>query len=305
MGDALSECVQAALVATVAQLDTSKLAKVKIVVERPRGVPAGRITVVAHARAPQSELHEKICAATGGKAAGEKPSQRSGGRSSSLRSSADAGRQQQRRETRQQQSREEESNPPQSRRARRWLKLQRKWRARRLVAFAQIFYSGILRRFARRAHEQRLVAMRRLASMPAMVAMRAAKEMAAAPAAAAPSAAVDGAVPQAPHGCSELGLRPRDEEAAGSAAAVGKRRARPSRAARLTSSPEAQVFYAAIRRANPDWDQAAVAKAVSTILATDDAAAQQEILLAITASDEEWAADRAARGGGASSSGGA
>ena len=131
-------------------------------------------------------------------------------------------------------------------------------------------------------------------------------------------------MPQAPLGNSVLGWRPRDEEAADSEVAVGKRRARPSRAARLASSPEAQVFYAAIRRAKAasggllllllllpceprptDWAQAQVAKAVSTILATDDAAAQQEILLAITASDEEWAADRAARGGGASSSGGA
>ena len=58
------------------------------------------------------------------------------------------------------------------------------------------------------------------------------------------------------------------------------------------------------RRANPDWDQAQVDRAVSTILNTDDAGAQQEILLAITASDEEWAAERAARGGDASSSGG-
>ena len=60
----------------------------------------------------------------------------------------------------------------------------------------------------------------------------------------------------------------------------------------------------AIRRANPDWDQAQVDRAVSTILNTDNAGAQREILLAITASDEEWAAERAARGGDASSSGG-
>ena len=70
-------------------------------------------------------------------------------------------------------------------------------------------------------------------------------------------------------------------------------------------SPDFQTLAVAIRRAKPDWDQAQVDRAVSTILEMGDAEAQRTTLLAITASDEEWAADRAAHGGGASSSGGA
>ena len=41
MGDALSECVEAALAAAVSKLDTSKLKKVEVIVTQPRGVPAG------------------------------------------------------------------------------------------------------------------------------------------------------------------------------------------------------------------------------------------------------------------------
>ena len=108
-------------------------------------------------------------------------------------------------------------------------------------------------------------------------------------------------------GQSVLGPRCASEMDASSAPGTseGKRRVRPAgAAARLAASPKAQTFAVAIRRANPDWDQAQVDRAVSTILNTDDAGAQREILLAITASDEEWAAERAARGGDASSSGG-
>ena len=51
MADALSECVEAALAAAVSKLDASKLSKVEVIVSQPRGVPAGNVTIVAHARA--------------------------------------------------------------------------------------------------------------------------------------------------------------------------------------------------------------------------------------------------------------
>ena len=56
MGDALSECVEAALAAAVSKLDTSKLKKVEVIVTKPRGVPAGSVTVVAYARAPRLQM---------------------------------------------------------------------------------------------------------------------------------------------------------------------------------------------------------------------------------------------------------
>ena len=90
-------------------------------------------------------------------------------------------------------------------------------------------------------------------------------------------------------GQSVLGPRCASEMDASSAPGTseGKRRVRPAgAAARLAASPKAQTLAVAIRRANPDWDQAQVDRAVSTILNTDDAGAQREILLAITASDE-------------------
>ena len=170
------------------------------------------------------------------------------------------------------------------------------------MALARIFFGGTLRRWLRTPREQRAANWQHTLSEE-----RAARWLARCMHAASAASAVDAVMHAAAPGLSVLGPRCASEMDASTSApgtSEGKRRVRPAgAAARLAASPKAQTFAVAIRRANPDWDQAQVDRAVSTILNTDDAGAQREILLAITASDEEWAAERAARGGDASSSG--
>ena len=56
MADGFAQCIGTALAAAVAELDASRLSKVEIIVSQPRGVPAGSVTIVAHARAPSKSV---------------------------------------------------------------------------------------------------------------------------------------------------------------------------------------------------------------------------------------------------------
>ena len=260
----MSECVEAALAAAVSKLDTSKLKKVEVIVTKPRGVPAGSVTVVAHSAA------EKACSRKSEKLGGHV---NSGTERSSSSSSRKEQQQQQRREQRQQQQQLERSPQP-SRNEKKRHKLWCKWRVRRLVAFARIFLDGTLRRWIRTPREQRAaIWLRTLSEQRAARWTRHAAPPAAEVASAAP-AAVDAAMPPPAPGQSVLGPRCASEMDSQSALGTseGKRRTRTSRAERPSRRAEnrcptnADAIAAAIRKANPQMLRHQVQGAVYVIL---------------------------------------
>ena len=145
-------------------MDTSKLKKVVVIVTQPRGVPAGSVTIVAYSAA------EKACSRKGGMPGGHVNSGTE--RSSSSRSRKEQQQQQRREKEQQRQPLERSPRPSAAEKAcsrkgekpGKWLKLQRKWRARRLCALARIFFGGVLRRWLRTSREQRAASWQRTLS---------------------------------------------------------------------------------------------------------------------------------------------
>ena len=223
MGEALAECLEAALAATVAKLDTSRLKKVEIVVSQPRGVPAGSVTIVAHARAPLAHV------AMARKRDASLPQQDRAPQRPQRGSASQQQLQQPRQRREQQQPPRQERSSQASRVELKRLKLQSKWRVRRLVAFARIYLDGTFRRWLRLPREQREAHLLRTIGEQRFAQWQARHKT-------APSAVVDTRMPSPSPGQSVLGPRCASEMDSQSAPGTseGKRRARPpSKAAAL------------------------------------------------------------------------